>query len=384
MLESTPADTNHYINDGASRQSLTQTPLRKFFEAAVKHEASDLFLCGGQVPRLRIHGALKPLDTALLDFEGFEKMVRTTLTPSQCQAFDQQGSFDMGVDLDLENGHIHRFRINVFRTRGRCAIAARRVNDGILNFNQLHLPQCMEQIAQMPQGLVLVAGVSDSGKSTTIASTLQYINENRPCHIVTIEDPIEYLFTNEKAMIHQREVGVDVSSFEVGLRALVRENPDVVLIGEMRDKATFEAALQAAEIGQLVFGTIHAPSLPQTFSRIYNLFDADEHQTIRNMLAYQMQAIIYQKLLPTIHEDIHRIPVTEVLLQSPSTRKFILDGREHEIDLVIKNERQAGMQSFTDSLIDLVEQEFIHPRVAQAAAINPVEVKMRLKGINSG
>ena len=384
MLESTPTGSDQYINDVASHQSLTQTPLRKFFEAAVKHEASDLFLCAGQVPRLRIHGSLKPLDTALLDFEGFEKMVRTTLTARQCQAFDQQGSFDMGVDLNLENGQIHRFRINVFRTRGRYAIAARRVNDGILNFNQLHLPPCMERIAQMPQGLVLVAGVSDSGKSTTIASTLQYINENRPCHIVTIEDPIEYLFTNEKAMIHQREVGVDVSSFEVGLRALVRENPDVVLIGEMRDKATFEAALQAAEIGQLVFGTIHAPSLPQTFSRIYNLFDADEHQTIRNMLAYQMQAIIYQKLLPTIHEDLHRIPVTEVLLQSPSARKFILDGREHEIDIVIKNERQAGMHSFTDSLIDLVEQEFIHPRVAQAAATNPVEVKMRLKGINSG
>jgi len=384
VFESTPTGTDPYLNDVASRQSLTQTPLGKFFEATVKHEASDLFLCGGQVPRLRIHGLLKPLDTASLDFEGFEKMVRATLTPSQCRAFDQEGSFDMGVDLDLGDGQTHRFRINVFRTRGRCAIAARRINDSILNFKQLHLPPCMDQIAQTSQGLVLVAGVSDSGKSTTIASILQYINEHRPCHIVTLEDPIEYLFTNAKAMIHQREVGVDVSSFEVGLRSLVRENPDVVLIGEMRDKATFEAALQAAEIGQLVFGTIHAPSLPQTFSRIYNLFDPDEHQTIRNMLAYQMQAIIYQKLLPTTHPDIHRIPVVEVLLQSPSSRKFILDRREHEIDLVIKNERQAGMQSFTDSLIDLVEQEFIHPRVAQAAATNPVEVKMRLKGIHSG
>ena len=384
MYESTPTGAEQQVNDAAPRQSMTQTTLRKFFEAAVKHEASDLFLCSGQVPRLRIHGALKPLDTASLEPDGFEKIIRDTLTPSQCRIFDQEGSFDLGVDLDLADNQTHRFRINVFRTRGRCAVAARRIHNDILNFKQLHLPPCMDQIAQITQGLVLIAGVADSGKSTTIASILQHINENRPCHIVTIEDPIEYLFTNAKAMIHQREVGVDVSSFEIGLKALVRENPDVVLIGEMRDKATFEAALQAAEIGQLVFCTIHAPSLAQTFNRLYKLFSADEHQSIRNMLAYQMQAIIYQKLLPTTRQDIRRIPATEVLLQSPSSRKFILEGREHEIDSVIKNERQAGMQSFTDSLIELVEQEFIHPRVAQAAATNPVEIKMRLKGINTG
>ena len=163
----------------------------------------------------------------------------------------------------------------------------------------------------------------------------------------------------------------------------MRENPDVVLIGEMRDRDTFEAALQAAETGHLVFGTIHASSAAQAFGRIYDLFPADERDAIRNLLAYQMQAFIYQKLLPTIREDVPRVPGVEVLLQSPPTRKYIIDGREGELSEVIKSARQAGMQTFTDSLVSLVENEFIHPRVAQSAATSPEEVKMRLRGISS-
>jgi len=212
---------------------------------------------------------------------------------------------------------------------------------------------------------------------------LQYINERRACHIVTIEDPIEYIFTDAKAMINQREIGIDVPNFATGLRALVRENPDVILIGEMRDRETFEAALQAAETGHLVFGTIHASSATQAFGRIYDLFPPEERENIRNLLAFQMQAFIYQKLLPTLHKDIPRIPAVEILLQSPPTRKYILEGREVELDQVIKSHREYGMQSFTDSLVDLVEREFIHPRVAQANATSPEEVKMRLRGIST-
>jgi len=210
------------------------------------------------------------------------------------------------------------------------------------------------------------------------------INETRACHILTIEDPIEYLFKDGKAIVNQREVGIDVPSFPIGLRAMVRENPDVVLIGEMRDKETFEAALQAAETGHLVLGTIHASSASQAFGRIYDLFPAEERDNIRNMLAYQMQAFVYQKLLPTIREDIQRIPAVEILLQSPPTRKYILESREHQLGEVIKSAREAGMQTFTDSLVDLVEKNFIHPRTAQSAAFNAEEVKMRLKGINTG
>ena len=185
--------------------------------------------------------------------------------------------------------------------------------------------------------------------------------------------------------MNQREIGIDVSSFEVGLRDLVRENPDVVLIGEMRDKETFEAALQAGETGHLVFGTVHASSVAHAFNRIYDMFSADERPSVRNMLAYQLQALIYQKLLPTsdAHEEPLRIPAVEVLRQCPAMRKFILDAREQELDQVIKNESQMGMQTLTDSLIELVEKNFIHYKTAMASAVSPVEVKMRLKGIST-
>ncbi len=362
------------------RRSFNTTPLKKFFEAAVKYEASDLLLRGGQVPRLRIRGTLKSLEVAPLDEIEFEKWIEAGLSEARWDQYARFGSVDIGYDL--EDGT--RFRVNIFRTRSRSAIAARRVSKEILSFEQLYLPASMAKVAEVHQGLILLAGVTGSGKSTTIASMLQYINERRPCHIVTIEDPIEYIFTDAKAMINQREIGIDVPNFATGLRALVRENPDVILIGEMRDRETFEAALQAAETGHLVFGTIHASSATQAFGRIYDLFPPEERDNIRNLLAFQMQAFIYQKLLPTLHKHIPRIPAVEILLQSPPTRKYILEAREVELDQVIKSHRQDGMQSFTDSLVSLVEQEYIHPRVAQANATSPEEVKMRLRGISTG
>lgn len=380
MTDATLPDAPTPVDHLEERKSLADTPLRKFFEAAVKHEASDLLLRGEQVPRLRLRGKLKSLDVPPIDSEEFEKWVEASLSEAQWQYYTEHGSIDLGVDLDSEN----RFRVNIFRTRGRSGIAARRVSAEILNFEQLHLPPICKQIAELQQGLVLLCGITGSGKSTTIASMLQHINQTRACHIVTIEDPIEYLFKDDKAMLNQREVGIDVPSWSVALRALVRENPDVVLIGEMRDKETFEAALQAAETGHLVFGTVHASSASQAFGRIYDLFPEAERGAIRNLLAYQVQAIIYQKLLPTLKEDVQRVPAVEILTQSPPTRRFILEGREHELTEVIKNGRESGMQTFVDSLVKLVEEQYIHPRVAQAAAPSADEVKMRLRGISSG
>ena len=258
------------------------------------------------------------------------------------------------------------------------------MSNEIFDFEDLHLPPVMKRIAEVRQGLVLLCGVTGSGKSTTIASMLDYINKTRACHILTIEDPIEYLFEDKKAMINQREVGLDVPDFTIALRAMVRENPDVVLIGEMRDKETFEAALHASETGHLVFGTIHASSASQAFNRIYDLFEHEERDAIRAVLAYQMQAFVYQKLLPTLKEDMARVPAVEVLLQSPPTRKYILEGREDELDGVIKQSREDGMRSYVDSLVELVETGYIHPRVAQANAPSPEEIKMRLRGISTG
>ena len=366
-----------FLDHVGDRRSFNNTPLRKYFETAVRYESSDLHLRGGQAPKLRLRGALKNLDTPSIDSEDFEAWVEKGLSKSQWSTYSHTGSVDIGYDLDSEN----RFRVNVFRTRSRTAIAARRVNSQILSFDDLYLPPTLAKIAEVQQGLVLLCGITGSGKSTTLAAIIEFINQRRPCHIITIEDPIEYIFTDGKAIVNQREIGIDVPDFATALRSMVREDPDIILVGEMRDKETFEAALQASETGHLVFGTIHASSSSQAFGRIYDLFPAEEREGIRNLLAFQMQAIIYQKLLPTLHKDIPRMPAAEILLQSPPTRKFIMEKREHELEQVIKSHRDAGMQSFTDALVELVETNHIHPKTAQASALNPEEVKMRLRGI---
>ncbi|MFP4145254.1 MAG: type IV pilus twitching motility protein PilT [Phycisphaeraceae bacterium] len=380
MTDSTTPDAPVPLDHVQERRSLADTPLRKYFKTAVQHEASDLHLRAGLVPKLRLRGKLSDLNTDPVDEQALETWIEQGLSPAQWQYYAEHGSIDVGVDLDGEN----RFRVNIFRTRGRSGLAARRVSAEILDFEDLHLPPVCGKIAELTQGLVLICGITGSGKSTTLASMLQHINDQRACHVVTIEDPIEYLFKDKKAIINQREVGIDVPDWSTALRALVREDPDVVLIGEMRDRETFEAALHAAETGHLVFCTIHASSASQAFGRIYDLFPADERDAVRNLLAFQMQAFMYQKLLPTVREDVHRVPAVEVLLQSPPTRKYILEGREDELPNVIKEHRDMGMQSFVDSLVQLVDKNFIHPRVAQSAAPSAEEVKMRLRGIVSG
>jgi len=367
----------------AQQHALASTPLRKFFEAAVRFEASDIMLRGGQVPKLRVRGDLQSLKAEPLLLEDFEKWIESSLSPPQWEQYAKYGSIDMGIDFDISQVGVRRFRINIFRTRGRSALAGRLVSSDILNFKQLNLPPMVEGIADGRQGLVLVCGITGSGKSTTIASMIQHIIARRFCHIVTLEDPIEYLFADGKAVISQREIGIDVPNFSVGLRSLVREDPDVVFIGELRDKETFAASLQAAETGHLVFSTIHASSSSQAFGRIYDLFGPSERDGIRHMLAYHMRAIVYQHLMATICDDPLLVPGVEVLRNTPTVRKFILEGREGELSEVIKSSREEGMQGFVDSLVELVEKQLIHPHVAQAAAPSAEEVKMRLRGIRT-
>ncbi len=349
----------------------------KFLQATIKFEASDLIMKTGQQPKIRLRGALKALDTPLVDEDEFWGIARAILTEEQLEDLHRFGSVDFAYDYD----ETCRFRVNLFMARGRLSIAARRITSNILPFEGLHLPAVMGQIALQPQGLVLLCGVTGSGKSTTIASMLDYVNQRKPVHIVTIEDPIEYLFSDKVATINQREIGIDVLDFKIALRALVRENPDIVLIGEMRDAETFEAALMAAETGHLVYGTIHASSTTQTFSRIYGLFEQDEVEGIRKILAYQMRAFVYQKLLPTLHENIHRIPAIEILINDAVVQKFILEGREGELREYLNSieARQRGMVDFNQSLVDHVEKEYIHMRVAIDASPNVDELMMRLK-----
>ena len=349
----------------------------KFLQACIKLKASDLILKTGQPPKVRVRGALKPLDTTPVDADEFIEIGKHILTEQQFKDLHHFGSVDFAYDYDDEN----RFRVNLFQARGKLGVAARLITSNILPFEGLHLPPAMSEIAMQPQGIVLLCGVTGSGKSTTIASMLDYVNQRKPVHIVTLEDPIEYIFDDKKATINQREIGIDCLDFKTGLRALVRENPDVVLIGEMRDNETFEAALHAAETGHLVYGTIHASSTTQTFSRIYGLFPPEEVAEVRKILGYQMRAFVYQKLLPTLHENIHRIPAIEILINNAVVRTHILEEREGELREYLNSveARKTGMVDFNMSLVELVEKEFIHMRVAQEASPNVDELNMRLK-----
>lgn len=376
-IHSDATAVGHVALPGMKKQDPHATRWGDFLKATIKLESSDLIMKTDQQPKVRVRGSLKPLNTEPVSLEEFWQIVRHILTEEQIADLHKFGSVDFAYDYSDEN----RFRVNLFMARGKISVAARNISSDILPFNGLHLPPIMADIAMQPQGIVLLCGVTGSGKSTTIASMLDYVNERKAVHILTLEDPIEYIFNDKKATINQREIGLDCLDFKTGLRALVRENPDVVLIGEMRDKETFEAALHAAETGHLVYGTIHASSTTQTFSRIYGLFEQDEVEQVRRILAYQMRAFVYQKLLPTLHENIARIPGIEILINNGVVRTHILEGREGELREYLRTieAQQSGMIDFNGTLVKLVEEEYIHMRVALEASPNVDELTMRLK-----
>jgi twitching motility protein PilT len=373
------AISGHIAHAPDKKHDPHETRFGKFCQAIIKFGGSDLIVKSNTVPRIRLKGSLKALDTDIVTADEAMAIAKHILDEEQMADLHKYGSVDFAYDYDDKN----RFRINLFQARGRISIVGRLITANIRKFEDLYLPQVMADIAMQPQGIVLLAGVTGSGKSTTIAAMLNYINARKAVHILTIEDPIEFIFEDQKATIHQREVGIDVLDFKTGLRALVRENPDIVLIGEMRDSETFEAALHAAETGHLVFGTIHASSCSQTFGRIYDLFKPDEREQVRKILAYQMRAIVYQKLLPTLRPEVFRIPGLEILINTPAVRKYILEARENELLDVIRAQEslQVGMIDFNGSLVKLVETEYIHVRTAMEATPNPDELQMRLKKI---
>ena len=229
--------------------------------------------------------------------------------------------------------------------------------------------------------MILLAGVTGSGKSTTIASMLDWINHHYRKHILTLEDPIEFTFTDDKCLINQREIGMDVKDFSIGMKHAVREDPDVMLVGEMRDRETFETAIQAAETGHLVFGTIHASTAPSTIGRILDLFPQNMHAALRSAMAFNMKAIIAQKLLPSIKPGVGRVPTCEIMTFTPTVRKLLLEGEDEKLPDAIRIGKEEGMQDFTMSLRDLVEREMIDRATAFEVAPNPEALKMALKGI---
>ena len=368
-----------------SVESITNEPeANKLFRMVMKYKGSDLHLKVGLAPSLRLAGVLRQMQLPPLSTADMERLMYPLLTPRQRGILDEEGGVDFAhivFDGELET----RFRVNLFKQRGRLSLVARRVNNKIPSFEDLHLPAVLAEITQYDQGIIILAGVTGSGKSTTIASMLQYMNERERLHIITIEDPIEYTFKDDKSIINQREVGIDVINWDVALKHAVRQDPDVILVGEMRDRETFSAAMHAAETGHLVFGTIHAGTAPSTIGRLLDLFPREMHPSLRQSLGFNLQAIIAQKLLPTTKElaakGTTRVPTNEIMRNNPTVKKLILNEDDTKLGDAIRIGREEGMMDFTESLRQLVLNEKVDRATAFEVAPSPEALKMALKGI---
>jgi len=352
----------------------------KLFRACVKHKASDLHLKVDKPPMLRVDGTLRPMEREPISDEEMVRLTFPLMNERNRKIFERDGGADFAHTLDVE-GTMWRFRVNLLQQLGHVGLVARRVNSWIPNFEGLHLPPSIEKLCTYDQGMILLAGVTGSGKSTTIASMLNWINQRYRKHILTLEDPIEFVFTEDKCLINQREIGLDVVDFSIGMKHAVREDPDVMLVGEMRDRETFMTAIHAAETGHLVFGTIHASSAATTIGRILDLFPQDMHGALRSAIAFNMRGIIAQKLLKSIKPGVGRVPTVEIMIFNANVRKAVLEESDEKLPGIIRLGRHEGMQDFTMSLKQLVDEELIDREVAMEVAPNREALKMALKGI---
>ncbi len=352
----------------------------KLFRACVKLEASDLHLKVGKPPMVRVDGTLRPMNRGPIENEEMVRLCFPLMNERNRKIFERDGGADFAhtVEVDTVNW---RFRVNLLQQLGHVGLVARRVNCWIPDFEGLNLPPSIEKLCTFDQGMILLAGVTGSGKSTTIASMLDWINHRFRKHLLTLEDPIEFVFTEDKCLINQREIGLDVVDFEVGMKHAVREDPDVMLVGEMRDRETFMTAIHAAETGHLVFGTIHASSAATTIGRILDLFPKDMHAALRSAIAFNMRGIVAQKLLKSIKPGVGRVPTVEIMTFSPTVRKLILEEQDEKLPDAIRIGIHEGMQDFTMSLKKLVDDEYIDREVAMEVAPNREALKMALKGI---
>ncbi len=368
------------VSGAVSANNRDLKDIEKLFVAMQKNKASDLHLKAGMKPVLRVATVLHEVGNRVLEAADVERLIFDILSE------EQRAKFQAERDLDLAYGivDVGRYRINVFHDRGTVAVAVRRVNTEIPSFDDLHLPEGIRRIPAFVQGLIVIAGATGSGKSTTLASVLNHINETRKVHIITIEDPIEYLFRDKQSFFNQREVGIDVTDFQSALKHVVRQNPDVILVGEMRDHASFDAALMAAETGHLVFGTIHASSAAQTVGRILDLFPTERQDLIRQGLVFNLRAIVCQKLLPSSAEGLRVVPAVEVMIMNSTMQKLIQTREDKKIQDVVRGCEEEGMQDFNQSMVKLINQKLISKKIALQYSPNPEQLKMNLQGIYLG
>jgi twitching motility protein PilT len=353
--------------------------LTEILERMVLLRASDCYLKVGEKPFFRVNGRLQPSKFAELTDEDMSKFMEVVMTDFQRERFGKDPDLDLAYDTKGGN----RFRINVFRQRGHVGLVIRLIPSENLNFEFLHLPQILQEFAELPRGLVIVSGATGSGKTTTQAAIIDHINRNFEKHIVTIEDPIEFIHYNKRSIINQREVGFDTNSFADALKHVVRQSPDVILVGEMRDLETMLVALSAAQTGHLVITTLHNVDSAQTLDRIINYFPEYMRHQVRLELSMCLQGVICMRLIAR-KDGRGRIPATEVLRATPIIRKLLLEGNTKGIPDYIKNGREFGMQTFNQSLLELFQEGLISYEDALMNSSNPEEFKLNAQGMFTG
>lgn len=345
--------------------------IQELFKITIKEKASDLHLLAGIPPTLRVDGSLKYLPGyPVLEPTAIEEMIFTLLTPNQKELLIANKELDFSFGFGGGTyGDLGRFRTNLYYQRKFLSGAFRLLPPGILTIEELHLPEILHTFSNLTQGLVLVTGPTGHGKSTTLASIINEVNLKRAAHIITIEDPIEYVYPAGKSIISQREMGIDTHSWDYALRSVLREDPDVVLVGEMRDPETIAAAITIAETGHLVFSTLHTNSAAQSIDRMIDSFPANQQSQIKIQLAATLKGVVSQRLLPMINGG--RVPAVEVLLGTPAVASIVRDGKTHLIDSVIQTSKDKGMIGIDSSLAALVMSGNISLEMGKSYSLHP-------------
>ena len=349
------------------------TILNDMLRNAVQAKASDIHINVGSPPLFRIHTVVQPTDFPVVTPEGAERIAKEMMNDARWAEFQEKRDSDFSYEIP----GLSRFRVNAHYQRNTVALSFRTINDKIRPIEQLFLPDIVHKLTYLPRGLILVTGPTGSGKSTTLAAMIDAINKREQGHIITLEDPIEYAFVSNKCAIEQREVGSDVPSFASGLRHVLRQDPDTILVGEMRDLETVSAAITAAETGHLVFSTLHTVNAPQTIERIIDVYPADEQNQIRSMLANTLQAVISQTLFRRCDQP-GMIPGLEIMLCTPAVRNCVRENRIFEIPNIIATSRALGMQSLDDSIRQLFVNGYVSREDAIAQAAHPEKLERSL------
>ena len=346
--------------------------IKELFEYTVNKKASDLHLLVGVPPMIRVNGVLNPVTgKEVLTPEEISHLVLSLVNEEQKEVLSINKELDFSFNFENQV----RFRVNAYYQKGSLAAALRLISNKIPKIDELNLPEICHSFTQLRQGFILVTGPTGHGKSTTLAAMVDEIAQTRPVHIVTIEDPVEYVFNHQKAIISQREIRADTHSWQIALRSCLREDPDVVMVGEMRDYETIASALTIAETGHLVFATLHTNSAAQTVDRIIDVFPANQQDQVRIQLSLTLEAILSQRLLPALEGG--RIPATEILVATPAVRNAIREGKTQMIDTILQTSGELGMRTLETDLTNLVKKGKISLDVARSFALRPEEL-MRL------